>query len=122
MVLQAARLDLPMLLDARRTKVIDRGELELDGRTLRVLALELGEGLVVEAHVDPATGRILRSRGQGPAGAPLEFVTAYSDFRKVGGVLFAFREVNWANGVATGETVLEEIRVGPAPAEATFSF
>jgi hypothetical protein len=121
MVLQAARLDLPALLDAWRQKVVDRGEAELDGRPLRVLALEIGPGLTVEAHVDPASGRILRSTGNGPGpGVPLQFVTVYSDFRDVGGVLFAFREGNWANGSTTGETLLEKVELVAAPSEATF--
>jgi hypothetical protein len=121
MVLQAARLDLPALLDAWKQKVVDRGEAELEGRALRVLALEIGPGLTVEAHVDPATGRILRSSGSGPGPAvPLQFVTLYSDFREVGGVLFAFREGNWANGATTGETLLEKVEVVPALPEATF--
>lgn len=121
MVLQAARLDLPALLDAWRQKVVDRGEASLDGQPLRVLALEVGPGLTVEARVDPASGRILRSAGSGPGpGVPLEFVTVYSDFRKVGGVLFAFREGNWANGSTTGETILEQVELVPVLPEGTF--
>lgn len=121
MVLQAARLDLPALLDAWRQRVVDRGEGEVDGRRLRVLALEVGPGLTVEAHVDPETGRIVRSTGNGPGpGVPLQFVTTYSDFRMVDGVLFAFQEGNWANGSVTGETVLESVTVSASLPEATF--
>lgn len=110
MVLQAARLDLPALLSARGAKVADAGTLELGGKALRVLAVEPAPGLVVEAAIDPATGRILRSRGASrDASTPIEFVTTYSDFRKVGGVLVAMREENWANGRSTGETVLERV-------------
>lgn len=112
MILQAARLDLPALLAAWQQKLEDRGTWELDGKTLRVLALEVAPGVTVEAGIDPATGRILRSRGTAKGGPmPLEFVTTYSDFRKVDGVLVAFREGNWANGSATGETVLEEFEL-----------
>jgi hypothetical protein len=123
MVLQAARLDLPVLLDAWRQRVMDRGEVQGDGHPLRVLALEVGPGLTVEAHVDPADGRILRTRTTGvtvPGGPTLEFATVYSDFRTVGGVLFAFHEANWANGQTTGDTVLEKVEVLPALPEATF--
>ncbi|ABC83173.1 hypothetical protein [Anaeromyxobacter dehalogenans] len=118
MILQAARLDLPALLAAWENKVEDRGAWEADGATLRVLALEVAPGVVVEAGIDPATGRILRSRGASRGGAPVEFVTTYSDFRTVDGVLVAFREGNWANGQTTGETVLEKVelpaRIDPA--------
>ncbi|HEY6004473.1 MAG TPA: hypothetical protein VIV57_16480, partial [Anaeromyxobacter sp.] len=62
MILQAARLDLPRLLSSRHPNPADMGTLDLGGKTLRVLALELAPGLVVEAAIDPATGRILRSR------------------------------------------------------------
>lgn len=109
MVLQAARMDLPALLAAPGAKVEDRGTLALDGKTLRVLALALAPGMVVEAAVDPGTGRILRSRGSTAGPAAIEFITIYSDFRTVDGVLVPFREVNWANGKTTGETVLARV-------------
>ncbi len=111
MILQAARLDLPALLAAWERKLEDRGTWQLEGKTLRVLALEVAPGVTVEAGIDPATGRILRSRGTAAGAMPLEFVTTYSDFRKVDGVLFAFHEGNWANGSTTGETVLEEVEL-----------
>ncbi len=109
MILQAARLDLPALLAAWEQKLEDHGTWELDGKALRVLALEVAPGVTVEAGIEPATGRILRSRGTSTGG--LEFVTTYSDFRKVDGVLVAFREGNWANGSATGETVVEKFEL-----------
>jgi hypothetical protein len=109
MVLQAARLDLPALLQAARGQVADRGTVQHDGRTLRTVAVQLGDGLVVEADIDPASGRILRSRGSSRGTPALEFVTTYSDFREVDGLLVAFREGNWANGKTTGETRLTEV-------------
>ena len=109
MILQAARLDLPSLLWTWIDRVQDRGTMQLDGRTLRVLALQIGPGILVEADVDPSTGRILRSRGSYGGPAALEFITTYSDFRTVDGVLVPFREANWANGSSTGETVLGRV-------------
>ena len=121
MMLQAARLDLPALLDAWVAKVQDRGTLELGGKTLRVLAVEPAPGLVVEAAIDPATGRILRSRGASTDPAmPLEFVTTYSDFKTVSGVLVPMREENWANGQSTGVTILEEVSFPDGFPEAAF--
>lgn len=118
MVLQAARMDLPALLAARGAKVEARGTLALDGKTLRVLALTLAPGVVVEAAIDAGTGRILRSRGRAAGPAPVEFVTTYSDFRTVDGVLVPFHEENWANGKNTGETVLSRVEFPEAfPAE-----
>ncbi|BDG04841.1 hypothetical protein [Anaeromyxobacter oryzae] len=120
MILQAARLDLPSLLAAWEAKLVDEGTAEVDGKTLRVLALEVAPGLRIEAAIDAATGRILRSRGTGTGGMPLEFVTTYSDFRTVDGVLVAFREGNYANGRTTGDTVLEKVEFPASLPEATF--
>jgi hypothetical protein len=109
MLLQAARLDLPALLQAVRGRLVDRGTVKHEGTSLRALAIDLGDGLSVEADLDPATGRILRSRTASAGTPPVEFVTTYSDFRVVDGVLVAFREGNWANGSTTGETVLSHV-------------
>jgi hypothetical protein len=121
MILQAARLDLPAALASADAKVASAGTLDLGGKTLRVLAFEPAPGLVVEAAIDPATGRILRSRGASKdPGSPLEFVTTYSDFRSVSGVLVAMREENWANGRSTGETVLEKVEFPAALPDGLF--
>jgi hypothetical protein len=109
MILQAARMDLPAQLAAPGAKVTSRGTLALGGRTLRVLALEVAPGVTVEAAIEPDTGRILRSRGSAAGPSPVEFVTTYSDFRTVDGVLVPFHEENWANGKNTGETVLTSV-------------
>ncbi|WP_242345417.1 DUF4292 domain-containing protein [Anaeromyxobacter terrae] len=109
MILQAARIDLPAQLAAPGAKVTARGTLALGGKTLRVLALELAPGFVVEAAIDPDSGRILRSRGSRAGPSPVEFITTYSDFRTVDGVLVPFHEENWANGKTTGETVLSRV-------------
>ena len=50
----------------------------------------------------------------------VEFVTTYSDFRTVDGVLVPFREGNWANGKTTGETVLERVSFVPGHAPEMF--
>jgi hypothetical protein len=122
MILQAARVDLPALLSSPGSKVTAAGTIELGGKTLRVLAVEPAPGLVVEAAIDPASGRILRSRGasRDPGAAAIEFVTTYSGFVRVAGVLVAMREENWANGRSTGETVLEKVEFPSALPEGTF--
>jgi hypothetical protein len=119
MMLQAARLDVPALLNAWVAKVEDRGPGEVEGRPVRVLALKPAPGLLVEAWIDVATGRVLRSRSSSvDPGMPLAFETTYGDFRTVDGVLVPFRERNWANGKTTGETVLEKVAFpGSLPGE-----
>jgi hypothetical protein len=109
MMLQAARLDLPALLQAAGGQLLDLGTVQHDGKALRALAVNLGNGLQVEADIDPGTGRILRSRGTSSDTPPVEFITTSSDFRMVEGLLVAFREENWANGKLTGETLLTRV-------------
>ncbi len=120
MVLQAARLDLPALLRASNG-LRDGGTAEVGGRKVRLVAVEPSRGLLVEAAIDPATGRILRSRGASTAGPmPLEFVTTYSEFRTVDGVLVPMREENWANGKSTGVTTIEKVEFPRAFPQETF--
>jgi hypothetical protein len=120
MLLQAARLDLPALISAWEAKLQDRGSTELDGKVLRVVALQPAPGIVVEAAIEERTGLIVRSRGTSrDARMPLEFITAYGDFRKVDGLLVPFHEDNRANGRSTGETNLERVELVKLP-EGTF--
>jgi hypothetical protein len=123
MVLQAARLALPLNLLRNRKKLVDKGVGEVDGKPVRTLELPLGGGLKLTVDIDPETGRIVRSAGrggEGMGGQPLEFITGYSDFRKVGALLFAFREANFANGFVTGETILEKVELPAVLPAATF--
>lgn len=123
MVLQAERIALPLSLLDNQRKLVDRGRGEVDGKAVRTLELPLGNGLKLTVDIDPATGRIVRSAGrggEGMGGQPLEFVTGYSDFRKVGERLFAFKESNFANGFVTGETVLEKVELPAVLPASTF--
>ncbi len=121
MVLQAARLDLPALLQANVTKLKDGGTAVVEGRKVRLLAVSPAEGLLVEAAIDPATGRILRSRGASTNGPqPIEFVTTYSKFKQVEGVLVPMREENWANGKSTGVTTVKKVTFPGRFADGTF--
>jgi hypothetical protein len=107
MVLQAARMDLPLGLLAGKDRIVDEGTVEREGKRLRALTLPLGDGAAVTAEIDPDTGRILRSVSRMPGGVgSLEFVTAYSEFKKVSGVLLPFREENFVQGRHSGTTDL----------------
>lgn len=114
MVLQAARMDLPLILLDRKRELIDRGPTAYEGMEVRTLELPLGSGLALAVDIDPASGRIVRSSGRGGGrggGVPLEFVTRYLDYRMVDGLLHPFREGNFANGFVTGETTLSGVEV-----------
>lgn len=123
MALQAARLALPRLLNERADALIDRGGRSSGGTARRQLELPLGGGLVLVIEIDSENGRILRSIGQLSmnGGAAMEFVTEYSDFREVGGLLFAFRERNFAGGTFTAETVIDTVEILDAPPSDAFA-
>jgi len=106
MKLQAARLELPMLLVTKRATLKDLGM--KDG--VRSIEVPLSETLALTVNIDPKTSHILRSTGK--AGT-LEFVVDYSDFRRVGGLLFPFAEAGMAQGMPTANTKFDAIVVNP---------
>jgi hypothetical protein len=107
MVLQAARMELPLSLLAGVDRLVDEGTVERDGKALRALTLPLGDGLSVTAEIDPESGRIVRAVARMPGGVgSLEFVTAFSDFRKVSGTWVPFKEENFVQGRHSGTTEL----------------
>jgi len=112
MVLQAARSNLPWLLDERRAAVKLLAPME--GGKLQGLEIPLGERLSLTIYTDTATGRIVRSSAVLDApGMKTNFATDYSDFRAVDGVLFAFREANFASNQSTGDTVITKVTINP---------
>jgi hypothetical protein len=114
MLLQAARLGLPKTLLDHRDKLRDAGVITgRQGTALRALELPFHGNLRLVAGIDPATGRILETRGileEGP-GDGMEFAATYDDFRTADGRLFAFRETHYAMGKEMGHTTLERIEV-----------
>jgi len=119
MVLQAARANLPWLLDERRATI--RLLAAMDGGKLQGLEIPLGGGLALTVYADTATGRIVRSSGvlEVP-GMKTNFATDYSDFRTVDGILFSFREANFASNQSTGDTVITRVVVNPPLKDADF--
>jgi hypothetical protein len=108
MKLQAARLELPMLLATKRATLKDLGT--KDG--IRAIEIPLSETLTLTLNIDPKTSHILRSTGKASG---LEFVVDYSDFRRVGGLLFPFAEAGMAMGMPTANTKFDAIVInGPA--------
>jgi hypothetical protein len=108
MTLQWARLAFPAVLIAHRAQIHDGGI--RDG--LRVIEVSLSASLKVMAAIDPKTAHIVRSASEGKMGAAtMQFVTEYHDFRMADGLLFAFAEDNYAQGMKTAETTLEKIDV-----------
>lgn len=120
MVLQAARLELPLSLLEHKASVKDLGRAERDGVTVRILELAVSPTLFVRAEIDVATHRLVRSLGRSTGRQPIEFVTSYSDYRKVDGVLFAFTEKNLAMGQPTGDTTFMRVQLLPEAPAGTF--
>ena len=78
------------------------------------LQIILEPGLILRLYVDPKTSLILYSQAiLNTEKMKTHFETAYSDFRKVDGVLFPYHEENWASGFHTGTTVIEKITLNP---------
>ena len=119
--LQAARLELPMLLVEREGRVLDLGEVEHEGHPVRVLGLEVGPGTRLEVGIDPGTARIAYVRGLARNGpSSLELFTVYREYRVVDGVLVAFREEGYANGQPTGDVDLEKVEFLEEAPEGSF--
>lgn len=122
MRLQAARLDLPMLLLDAGLRVKDLGYVPAgNGRIIRTLGLALADHLSLFVEIEVPGYRILRSRGQmRRAGRSMEFGADYSDFRNWAGVLVPAREDQYAMGQPIGHTVIEEFEALAAPDPAAF--
>ena len=111
MILQAARLSLPWILFRGRKQLRELGTVQApDGMTLRALELPLAPGQVLTVEIDPATGRILHSRGTlvGSRGT-MEFDTIYQDFESREGRLYAATEIHFAKGIYTGYTKIDKV-------------
>jgi len=116
MMLQAARVSIPQILDDGRERLVDGGLVEVNGESRREITLPMSEGATLTVYVDPDTGHVTRSVGRAPAeglpGGHMEFAADYDDFREVRGALFPFREINFAQGMKTGETAFDKIEFG----------
>lgn len=121
MLLQLARADIPWILAERRAQITACEAGKSVGRELLCLSVPLAEGLKLEAYVDPKSGLIARAityLNRGPM--VTNFDTRFSDFKPVDGVVFAFREENYAGGTHTASTTIEKIVLNPEPAPGDF--
>ncbi|MDD5772006.1 MAG: hypothetical protein PHX78_00905 [bacterium] len=110
MVLQAARADIPWILDNMRSKI--RLTKAKDGQS--VLEIPLGKGMYMNAFVDAKTHLVTRAETVSEGEMELQFAADYSDFRKVDNVLFPFHEENYASGSHTATTKVDSIKLNPS--------
>jgi hypothetical protein len=124
MQLQAARADLPWILlerEASASLAPPDSAATTNPRTT-TLDVALGGDLRLEVVVDPATHRIVESRGVfGGGDAATTFATRYSDYRRVGHVWFAFRESNFAGDVHTADIAFRRVTLDPKLDAVTFT-
>lgn len=122
MNLQAARANLPWILDEQRGIVRHLGTAKEGGTPVSLLELPLGEGLTLLAVVEVESGLIVRTFGTLRApGMATHFETRYSDFRRVNGLLFPWHEETFASGMHTGSVTFDRITVDPELAAGEFA-
>jgi hypothetical protein len=121
MVLQAARSDLPWILDERRGSLTMTAA-RAGGKDYLLLAVPLKPGLSLTVTVDASSYLITASEGTmktTPMGGT-GFRTEYADFRRVQGILFPFAESNWASGQRTGNTAIQKVVLNPPVSDRDF--
>jgi hypothetical protein len=102
MKLQVARLALPYLLVEKRASLHDLGT--KDG--IRSIEIPLATSMTLTVSIDTKTWHIVRTTGKASS---LEFVTDYSDFRRVDPLLFPFAEAGTAQGMPTANIKIDTI-------------
>ena len=122
MDLQAARANLPWLLDEQRGMVRHLGTAKEGGIPVSLLEVPLGEGLALLAVVEEENGLIIRTFSTIRApGMATHFETHYTDFRRVDGLLFPWHEETFASGMHTGSVTFDRITVNPELAPGEFA-
>jgi len=122
MDLQAARANLPWLLDEGRDTLRHLGTAVENGTPVSLLEVLLREGLTLLAVVETESGRIVRTFGTLRApGMATHFETRYADFRPVDGILFPWSEETFASGMHTGSVTFDRITVDPELAAGAFT-
>ena len=121
MLLQAARAAVPWILADRAGEARSTAPRQENGHLLQGVEIAIADSLMLRVWVDPSSGRVVHSQGaleRGPMHTTFE--TSYSDFRTVDGVLFPFREENFAGGQPTGTTTFEKVIWNPPVHDADF--
>jgi hypothetical protein len=115
MKLQLMRRYTPLTLLERK------GDLSIgEGDSYKLLTLKDGT-LTTRYFVNPQTSRVEKVTGQLEVkGRVMEFLTEYSDFRKVEGVLMPHKEVKYAGGFNTAVLTLKEVRLNEKFEERVF--
>jgi predicted Zn-dependent peptidase len=87
---------------------------EVDGQPVEVVQVEVG-GAVTDLGFEPAGGRLVLSRyqGPGPGGAPGTILQRYSDHRQTGGLTYPFKAQGTFNGELYLTIEVQTVEVNP---------
>jgi hypothetical protein len=108
--LQAARLDLPLRLAEQETSLV---RMDPDEKGREVLRLPLGDGILLDYHVNRRSHRIERMSMRLSTPASMDLAADLSEFRWVHGVLFPFREDTYAGGEKTAIMRFRSVKTNP---------
>lgn len=122
MVYQYKYLAFPLPLLEEGYRITSLGGGELHGVPVEILAVSDDEGPPMKVFVDARTHLIVRVAGAFALGeARTELAVEFSDFRKVEGVMFPFRLVNYGGEFRIGDTVITGLQVNGAMDAALFA-
>lgn len=111
---QLLRSELPGVLLRNRERLTDGGLVEHEGGTHRMIILKWSDAVEMRYWVEDGSSRITHVESTlTMGGRKVVFATAYEDFRNVDGVLFPFRETNYASGRHVADTVVERLITDP---------
>jgi hypothetical protein len=121
MVYQYKHLDILHDLMKGTYQIRPAGKSSLNGSDVEVLRLKDSEGTVMDVAIEPRTSLIVKVTGYFSAeNKKTELSAEFSDFRKVGALLFPFRITNYAGGMRIARTVIDEYSLNPDIADSLF--
>jgi hypothetical protein len=115
-------LSMPYQLMTSSFTIASGGRSTVHGVPVKLLLLKDSEGAPMKIFVDLQSRRIVRDSGVFTiAGAETELSSEFHDFRKVDGMLFPFRIVNYAGRQRIGELRIREYCVNPQLSDTLFT-
>ncbi len=121
MVYQYKHMNLLHDLIAGVYQIRSTGRSAVAGEDVEVFRLNDKEDAVMDVYVDPKTFFIVKVTAFFSAeNKQIDLSAEFSDFRKVGDVVFPFRITNYAGGVKVARTVIEKYSLNPDMADSLF--
>ena len=122
MLYQYKHLDILHDLSKGAYQVRSAGRSSVNGNNVEVFRITDKDGAVMDICIDANNSRIVRVTAYFSEGnKQIDLSAEFSDFRKVGDSVFPFRIINYAGGMKTGQTVIEEYSLNPDMADFLFA-